>query len=342
LANVRPLLVPALVGLLPVLGFLGTLLWLDSYKLVKLRTVVLVVAGGALTAGASYLVNGALVDVLDLEFGTYSRTIAPLVEELLKALVIVGLIAAHRIGFLVDAAIFGFAVGTGFALVENLHYLHRIPDATLAVWIVRGFGTAIMHGGATALFAVIGVARLDRQGASAWKSYLAGLGVAVALHMGFNQGYPSPTAVAVGVMALVPAMMLLAFDRSEKGLSRWLGRGFDADAEMLALINAGNLSASPVGQYLHTLRDRFDGPVVADLLCYLRLYTELALRAKGVLLMRENGFPPRPIDEDTRARFAELHFLEKSIGATGLRALQPLLHMERKELWQLYMLEAGG
>ena len=30
----------ALVGLLPVLGFLATLLYLDSYKLVKLRAVI--------------------------------------------------------------------------------------------------------------------------------------------------------------------------------------------------------------------------------------------------------------------------------------------------------------
>ena len=74
---------------------------------------------------------------------------------------------------------------------------------------------------------------------------------------------------------------------------------------MLELINSGRLSDSPVGQYLHTLKDRFRGPVVADLLCYLRLYTELALRAKGILMMRENGFEV-PVDEATRAKFAEL------------------------------------
>jgi hypothetical protein len=62
---------------------------------------------------------------------------------------------------------------------------------------------------------------------------------------------------------------------------------------MLELINSGQLSDSPVGRYLHTLKDKFKGPVVADLLCYLRLTTELALRAKGVLMMRESGFRSR-------------------------------------------------
>lgn len=69
-----------------------------------------------------------------------------------------------------------------------------------------------------------------------------------------------------------------------------------------------------------------------------RLHTELALRAKGILMMRENGFHI-PADEATRARFAELHYLERSIGKTGLLALKPMLQGSSKDLWQLHMLE---
>ena len=109
---------------------------------------------------------------------------------------------------------------------------------------------------------------------------------------------------------------------------------------MLALIHSGRLSDSPVGRYLHALKRKFRGPVVADVLCYLRLYTELALRAKGMLMMRANGFEAA-IDDESKAKFDEMRYLESSIGRTGLRALRPLLHMSHKELWQLYMLEAG-
>ena len=116
-------LAPAIVGLLPVAAFLASLLYLDSYKLVRMRTVLAVVAAGALVAVACYFVNAALLGLFHLDFTSYSRYVAPVVEELLKALVIVWLIHANRIGFLVDAAIFGFAVGTGFALVENVYFL---------------------------------------------------------------------------------------------------------------------------------------------------------------------------------------------------------------------------
>ena len=106
---------------------------------------------------------------------------------------------------------------------------------------------------------------------------------------------------------------------------------------MLELINSGRLSDSPLGQYLHTMKGKFRGPVVADLLCYLRLYTELALRAKGILMMRENGFEV-PVDEATKAKFEEMRYLEGSIGRTGLLAIQPVMNMTHKDLWQLYML----
>ena len=74
------------------------------------------------------------------------------------------------------------------------------------------------------------------------------------------------------------------------------------------------------------------------MLCYLRLYTELALRAKGVLMMRENGLDV-PVGDRTREKFTEMEYLENSIGKTGLLALRPFLHMMRKDVWQLYVLE---
>ena len=135
-----------LVGLLPVLGFLAALLYLDGYKLVRLRVVIAIVAAGTGVAYACYFANASLGAMLDLDFTRYSRYVAPVVEELGKALVVVVLIRMHRIGFLIDAAIAGFAVGSGFAIVENLYYQHLVPDAGIGTWIVRGFGTAVMHG----------------------------------------------------------------------------------------------------------------------------------------------------------------------------------------------------
>ena len=327
----------ALVGLLPVSGFLASLLYLDSYKLVKLRAIIAVVACGAIVAGASYFTNGYAIGWTKLDLAHFSRYVAPITEELLKGLVIVALIRLHRIGFLVDAAIFGFAVGTGFATVENIYFLHLVPNAGVSTWIVRGLGTAIMHGGATAIFAVMGVAMMERAPGSTARALLPGFALAVVLHSAFNHLLIWPEIATLAILFVLPPLLYVVFQRSEKAIGDWLGQGFDADTEMLELINSGRLSVSPVGAYLHTLKSRFKGPVVADLLCYLRIYTELALRAKGILLMRENGFDV-PVDDATQAKFVEMRYLESSIGRTGLLALQPMCHMSHRDLWQLYML----
>ena len=328
---------PALVGLAPVVAFLGVLLLLDSYKLVKVRTVMAVVVGGAAVGVVAYGLNGAVLAQAGVDPTAYRRYGAPLLEEALKALVVVALIRTHRIGFLIDAAILGFAAGTGFALLENVHYL-RTLDAGLGTWVVRGFGTAVMHGGATAIFAMLALSARERHGPS-FLTYAPGLVIATALHSAFNHFALSPFLSTAGVALVLPPLMFAVFERSEEAVGAWLGRGFDADARMLELIESGGLPDSPIGHYLHTLRDRFEGPVVADVLCYVRLHTELALRAKGILMMRENGFEPQ-VDEATRAKFAEMEYLESSIGTTGVLAVQPILHMSHRDLWQMYMLRS--
>src|SRR6266496_1894326 len=176
------IVVHILVGLAPVLCFLVALLYLDSYKLVSMRTVVAMVASGVFVAAFSYGINVVLLRATALDIETFKRYVGPVVEELGKGLVIVALIRSHRIGFLIDAAIFGFAVGTGFATIENLYYLDRFPDVGIGMWIVRGFGTALMHGGCTAIFAMISVAILERARKGTLVALVPGFVVAVLLH----------------------------------------------------------------------------------------------------------------------------------------------------------------
>jgi len=329
--------VDAAAGLAPVVAFLAALVWLDGYKLVSLRTLAVVVALGFVAALAAYAINGAILARTGIGDAALARYVAPVVEEIAKALVVVALVRTHRVGFLVDAAILGFAVGTGFALVENLQYQRLAPEAGLGVWVVRGFGTAIMHGGATSIVAMASVAMLERERPIAI-AIAPGLAAAIALHSLYNHAFVTPIVATLVVVVTVPLFMWAVFERSERAVGDWLGRGFDADAALLASIGSGDFPDSPAGRYLATLRARFAGPVVADLLCYLRLHTELALRAKGLLMMRENGFDV-PLDGETREKLVELRYLERSIGATGRLALKPMLHGSPRDLWQLTVLQ---
>ena len=326
-----------LLGLLPVCCFLGALVYLDSYKLIPMRWIVGTITLGCITAIVSYPVNVVGLEWLNVDFSIYTRYVAPLVEEALKALIVFMLIRNNRIGFLVDAAIFGFAVGAGFAILENLFYLQALPDMQLGTWIVRGFGTAIMHGGTTAIFAIVSHTLRGQYPTKGHLPLLPGFVVAITIHSIFNHFFVSPIINTLVVLAALPLLFSVVFQQSEKTVTDWLGMGFDADTELLELINSGDFSVSNVGMYLNSLKEKFEGPVVVDLLCYLRLHTELSIRAKGLLMMREQGFMDKA-GEETKAKLKELKFLESSIGTTGLLAMRPFMRMSQKDLWQFYML----
>lgn len=325
------------VALLPVMVFLAALVYLDSFKLVSLRTVVAAVAVGCVAAATSYFLNGAVLDGLGMEFVAYSRFVSPWLEEFFKGAVLVFLIRSRRIGMLVDGAIFGFAIGSGFALVENLYYLASRPDAHMTVQIVRGFGTAIMHGGATAILAIVSVALAEKRPDAGALVFLPGLLAAVALHSAFNLLLAKPVLATLGILLALPPLMHFVYRRSERSLRDWLDADLDSDIELLQLINSGDFTGSHAGTYLHSLRVRFRGEVVADMLCYMRLHVELAMRAKGMILMRESGLDA-PVDEETREKLVEMQYLERSIGRTGRIAMRPVLPMTSKDLWQIYML----
>lgn len=325
------------VGVLPVFLFLGALVLIDSYKLVALRAILLSVAAGVVAALASYGANVVLRPALDLDFTRYSMYVAPVVEETLKAAFVAYLLWRNRVGFVVDAAIHGFGIGTGFAFLESLYYLQANPGAPLWSWVVRGVGTAIMHGGATAIVAMVSRTLQNRFDAFRFWLLLPGLGVAVVLHSLYNHFLLHPLLATALIVLVLPVLSVAVFQHSERETTAWLGTGFDTDQELVRVLHAGQVSGTPVGKYLTTLRSRFSPEVIVDMMCLLRLRAELAIRAKGILMIREAGFDAPP-DSALKATFEELRYLEKSIGKTGLLALDPFLRTGTRSLWQLNLL----
>lgn len=325
------------ISILPVIVFLIALIFLDSYKLVKFRSVLMTILVGFAAAFVCFFINTRLMGLVGWEARNYTRYIAPFIEELFKGSYIAYLITRKRTGFMVDAAIYSFAIGAGFAITENIYNLYVIPGPSLFYAIMRGFGTAIMHGGATALFGIISMGLFERNGSNPARTLLPGFLVAAIIHSLFNHFLISPVLSALSLVVVLPLIMVFVFYRSEKSLQRWLGVGFDTDAQLLEMITTGEILHTRIGDYFMSFKDRIPGEVLADMLCLLRIHLELSIRAKGILLMREAGFEI-PEDPEIKERFDELRYLEKSVGKTGRLAIMPLLRWSSRDLWQLYML----
>jgi RsiW-degrading membrane proteinase PrsW (M82 family) len=296
------------LGLLPVLTFLLALVLLDSYKLIRLRRVLTLVVTGAAIGLICLFLNPWLIETLSIDQALYTRTLGPFVEELLKGSVIALALYRRRIGFLVDAAVWGFAIGAGFAAFENSHYFALLGKPSPMLWVIRGFGTAIMHGGATSLMSVLSKQLVARFDSVLPPIILPGLLLATLVHSSFNHFYLSPSLSTLLLLVVLPLLFVIVFRASEQATHSWLGTGFDSDQELLEVVNDGRVSE-----------------------------IELSVRAKGVLMMQKAGFTP-PADPEVKKRLLELTRLEENVGTTGLIALHPIFSMSHHDLWQLHML----
>ena len=324
-------------GFLPVLVFLATLRFMDSYKLVRGRMLLESLVAGAIAAGLAYIANRLLLEVAHVDRVLLGRVFAPLLEETLKAAFMVWLIRTEQVGFMVDAAICGFAVGTGFGLIENLYYASTLRDLSLPLWLARGLGTAVMHGSTTAMFAIVSKDLGERHPGSGRRWLLPGLLLAASVHALFNLFTINTLLTSAVMIAVLPLLLLAVFERSERATRDWLGSGLDGDIEALEQILDGEVAGTRVGHYLESLKHRFPGAVVGDMLCLLRIHLELSLRAKGMLIARAAGVNVQP-DESVRANLEELRYLERSIGPTGCLAMLPLRRTSNRDLWQIMLL----
>ena len=327
------------VALLPVVTFLLLLVAFDSFKLVAKGMLAGALAGGAAAAIAAAWLHGWLFDTTRIEPTTLSRYVAPISEETFKAIVLVIPFVRRQIGFLVDATIVAFAIGTGFALAENVEYLRHLSTSSVWIWIARGFGTAILHGATTTIVALVAKSLVDR-GRPLPVAIAPGLAAAAVLHSVFNHALVSPLLAAAMIMLVLPVVVLAVFSRSERKTREWVGAGLDLDVELLQLVTSAAFGGTRLGRYLAELGARFPGPVVADMFCLLQLDLELSIRVKGMLLAREAGLEV-PVDDDLRARLKERAYLERAIGRTGLIALRPLQVTSDRDRWHRHLLRQG-
>jgi hypothetical protein len=88
--------------------------------------------------------------------------------------------------YFVDGAIYGFAAGIGFAVVENYEYIANLQSAGLGLAISRVLSSNLIHASASALIGIaIGLARFERP-LRRLLTMLAGWLVAILLHSVFN------------------------------------------------------------------------------------------------------------------------------------------------------------
>lgn len=325
-----------IVSLLPVILFLLVLNSLDTFKLLKPALIAVVMFWGFISALLAYPINTFFFSILDEKL--VSGLTAPIVEEILKFFVIGVLLFKNKLGFLADALIIGFASGAGFSIVENLFYLHQLESQNFMLWVVRGFGTAIMHGTSTAVAAVIVQYLISKKEEFKFRFLFVGLIGAIIIHAVFNSFLLPPFVQTVLQICLLPVIVLKIFTISESSLHNWMDEESDSEFELLKMIRRGEFKTTRAGKYILSIKNHFAPEIIVDMLAYIQLHLELSIKAKGLLLMKEAGFDPKK-EAELKAQLTELKFLSNSIGKTGMFTLSPIINMKNKDLWKLNLLK---
>jgi RsiW-degrading membrane proteinase PrsW (M82 family) len=329
------------LALIPVLVLLAVFHWLDAFELVNFKEILVLLVLGGVAASLSWPVSGRLLDTLPIGFSNYSRFVAPWIEEAIKGAIIVLLFRMNRIGYKLDAVIAGFAIGAGFSVVENIIYLVRFPDYGAGTWLVRGFGTAVMHGATLAIFAAVAhefAEREMREAASEFRFrlwwFVPGYFVAVALHTAFNQFPDRPLIAMLGAIVVAPLALIAIFYFGSHEAHRWLAVEVAEHRAALDALRSGGWPDGPAGRKIAALAARLDPESAKRVRRYWELQAWLVAEAEETLMEEAAGdaeFNPAQV----RAAFAELDGLKRALGRSTFLALQALLPFSRDDQWEV-------
>lgn len=272
--------------------------------------------------------------------------VTPLAEELLKALPLAIAVHRNRSAFFAETLAYGAAIGAGFALLENTLYIYYSSTFTLGDAIIRGFGTALLHMGCTALLGcmVLLGTRLSRDRGLVLKGLFSVLAVVPSwgIHFAHNfvlaKGLLPEFVVMLAVVVVIMSLFLLVYELDSRLIHKWLDMCIANDIALYKAIKGGHLKDTNAGQYLIAARDRFRPEMFFDILMYLQLFLEITIAAKSRMIMKDAGID-LPLSEEehleNQHKVLELTNLSKMIGKAGERLLSPIVNLKATDDWAM-------
>lgn len=336
------LIIAGLIAIFLPLLFLYIIYALDLYSSGSFRTVALCFGWGLVAFGLSFATNTAVKTLL-LEKGfdinpvlAFSWTVvwvAPVVEELIKSLALIYLGRRPDFTYFVDGAIYGFAAGIGFSILENFFYISQAASASQGPLLVvsRSFSTCLMHGSASALVGVaVGRFRYGR-GRTRILSAILGWGAAIALHVTFNRvvTFWQGSALLIGSVGLGLAGVGLISLFIRWGLAeekRWIDEKLGMDLRVTKGEKALVGELQDLEHLLAPIRERF-GKEKANLVAdFLLKQAQLGIKQKSSEMAGDPALKQQ-VEEQVAALRVEIDALRRQVGVycmTYVRSIYPM------------------
>ena len=321
-------------ALLPVVVYIIVVYVLDSFALISVKRLLLLVLCGMATALVCFGLFQLTWMILP---ETVSDFVDPVVEEAVKAIPLLILARRKKIAFFIDSVICGAAVGGGFSILENIFYLVLGDELGMGTILFRGLEVALIHMGCSAIVAAALMfavrldgrrrAHLEIKRRDVWMAAFLLL-AAPALHVAHNTFHFNPLMQFIAVFGSMAGLLVWTYQYDGDMIHRWLDKGLDKQVDLFRSIQEGNLSQTKTGEFLLSVKDSFTPEMFFDVICYVKLNVELSIAAKSRFMLREAKLDLPLEEEQARnilAQYEEYRLLEKRLGQSARITIAPVV-----------------
>lgn len=317
----------------------------DLFKTSSPRTLAICALWGAVGAfGLAYAINDMTIAAIG--YDAVVRFTAPVVEEILKALVLIYFIQQPSFRYFVDGAIYGFIVGIAFAVVENFFYISTSSGGVLSLAISRVLSTSLMHAMASALVGIsLGLLR-RRQGGGSVILPLIGIGVAISVHIVYNNvvnslGGSALLLVAIGIgvggSAAIAALIKQGLDDEKQRFSKTLSQQVDVSAGERKAIQ--QLGGGLIESKLEELSASFGEDNVALIRRMLVTQANIGILKNNLNSALVSDRLRRAWEAEIAERQAEMRQIRGELGLYVMTYIQQLFPTRDEAMWDALLEE---
>lgn len=315
--------------------FLGIIRKFDFYQTGQFPLIILCLGWGASAYALAALINWSLIKLGLANQNSIDHFIAPVLEEILKALVLIYLVRRSRFTYTVDGALYGFATGIGFAIAENVEYVTQAPSLAMAVAFQRIFSTNLVHAFSSAAIGIaLGVFRLGTSRLR-WLISVVGVLVAIGQHMLFNILGPKMSPI-IAIIPGVPGMFFIyaVMQRGKKQARSWIKEKLGMEDRITHNeVTAVDRLASTDDVLLPVFK-RFGAEIAVKVEKLLYLQAHIGIKSKALDGLRGNNTIYKAVEAEINEMRMDMKKIQNEIGPYAMLFVRGLYTDEMASVWE--------